>query len=110
MHVLIRYIICFTCLTALSAGVHGQDNTKQDSTKKKGRIGSLIKDVYHSFLVTEVKGSDSTFFQRSEESYQRFAGKVIRRVIVRNLSFGENVNDTAHTIISALTRKADRLK
>src|SRR5687767_12470667 len=102
MQVLLRYIICFTGVTALITGAYGQD-----STKKKGRVGSLIRDVYRSFLVTEVKGSDSTFFQRSEESYQRFAGKVIRHVIVRNLSFGENVNDTSHSIISALTRTAD---
>ncbi|HEY1201220.1 MAG TPA: hypothetical protein VGE79_09580, partial [Niastella sp.] len=100
-----RYLICFTCFTLLITGVYGQD-----STKKKGRVGSLIKDVYHSFLATEPKGADSTFFQRSEESYQPFAGKVIRRVVVRNLSFGENVNDTASNIISALTRTADRLQ
>src|SRR5689334_22949390 len=105
MYILIRYIICFTCFTALITMAYGQD-----STKKKTRVGSLVKDVYHSFLVTESKGQDSTFFQRSEESYQRFAGKVIRRVIIRNLSFGENVNDTSHTIISALTRTADRLQ
>jgi hypothetical protein len=66
--------------------------------------------VYHNLLVVENTSQDSTFFQRSEESFQPFAGKVIRRIVIRNLSFGENVNDTAHTIISALTRTADRLQ
>jgi hypothetical protein len=105
MRASLRYIICFSCFTGLFTLVRAQD-----STKKKLRIGSLAKDVYRNFLVVGEKGQDSTFFQRSEEGYQPFAGKVIRRIIIRNLSFGENVNDTAQTIISALTRTADRLQ
>jgi hypothetical protein len=105
MHTSLRYIICFTCFTAFITCVYGQD-----SAKKKLRVGSLVKDVYRNFLVVGVKGQDSTFFQRSEESYKPFAGKVIRHVRIRNLSFGENVDDTAHTIISSLTRTADRLQ
>jgi hypothetical protein len=105
MNVAIRYILCFSCFTALIATVRGQD-----STKKKLRIGSLARDVYRNFVVVGEKGQDSTFFQRSEDGYRPFTGKVIRRIIIRNLSFGENVDDTAHTIISALTRTADRLQ
>jgi hypothetical protein len=105
MHILLRYIVCLTSCCALITCAFGQD-----STKKKTRVGSLVRDVYRSLMVVEHKGQDSTFFQRSEESYQRFAGKVIRHVIIRNLSFGENVNDTSHSIISALTRTADRLQ
>lgn len=106
MHVLLRYIICLTCLTAFLTCTYGQDSTKRRIT----RVGSLARDVYRNFLVTEEKGQDSTFFQRSEEGYKPFAGKVIRRVVIRNLSFGENVNDTSRTIISALTRTADKLQ
>jgi hypothetical protein len=73
-------------------------------------IGTLAKDVYHSFMVVGEKSQDSTFFQRSEEGYQPFAGKVIRHIIIRNLSFSENVLDTGSNIISTLTRAADRLQ
>ncbi len=106
MHVALRYILCFICFTGIIATVRGQDSTK----KKKSRIGSLARDVYRNFLVVGEKRQDSSFFQRSEESFQPFAGKVIRRIIIRNLSFGENVNDTSLSIISTLTRTADRLQ
>ncbi|WP_207510880.1 hypothetical protein [Longitalea luteola] len=87
------------------SGVYGQD-----STKRKRSVGSLAREVYRNFLVTDNTSQDSTFFQKSEESFRPFTGKVIRRIVIRNLSFGENVNDTAHSIISALTRTADRLQ
>jgi hypothetical protein len=105
MQMVLRYIICCSYFTGLFYVAHGQD-----STKKKLSVGSLARDVYHNFLVVENKRQDSTFFQRSEESFQPFAGKVIRQVVIRNLSFGENVDDTSSSIISTLTRVADRLQ
>src|SRR5688500_19848854 len=86
MHVSIRYILCCCLLAGGITLVHAQD-----STKKKRSVASLAKDVYRNFLVKGERSQDSTFLQRSEESYQRFAGKVIRHIIIRNLSFGENV-------------------
>lgn len=105
MYASLRYIICCIGFTGLFTLVQAQD-----SARKKSRVGSLAKDIYRNFLVVEKKGQDSAFFQRSEEGYQPFAGKVIRRIIIRNLSFGENVNDTSQSIISSLTRTADRLQ
>jgi hypothetical protein len=105
MQVLLRYIICCSCFSGLVYLAQGQD-----STRKKMSVGSLARDVYHNFLVVERKSQDSTFFQRSEAGFRPFAGKVIRHVIVRNLSFGENVDDTSSSIISTLTRIADRLQ
>lgn len=105
MHALFRYIICCCFVTGGISLVHGQD-----STKRKMSIRSLAKDVYRNFLEVGEKSQDSTFFQRSEEGFQQFAGKVIRRIIIRNLSFGENVLDTASGIISTLTRAADKLQ
>jgi hypothetical protein len=105
MQVLLRYIICCSYFTGLLSLAYGQD-----STKKKVRIGSLARDVYNNFLVVQNKTKDSTFFQRSEESFRPFTGKVIRHIVIRNLSFGENVNDTSSSIISTLTRMADKLQ
>src|SRR5690349_1154043 len=105
MYASIRFILC-CCFWAGGISLL----QAQDSTKKKMSVGSLAKDVYRSFWVKGEKRQDSTFFQRSEESYQRFAGKVIRHIIIRNLSFGESVNDTSSSIISTLTRTADKLQ
>lgn len=105
MQVWLRYIICFCYFSALVYGVRGQD-----STRKKSRISSLARDLYHSLMVTETKAQDSTFFQRSEAGFQSFTGKVIRNIIIHNLSFGENVDDTSSSIIGTLARMADRLQ
>lgn len=105
MGIPVRYIICCFGLLGLSAILHGQD-----STKKKLSLRALAKDVYRNFVVVESKTSDSTFFQKSEASFRPYAGKVIRNVIVQNLSFGENVLDTSSNIIGALTRFADNLQ
>lgn len=106
MHVAIRYIICYCCcFTCVFSELYGQD-----STRRKKSVGSLARDMYHNLLVVDNTSQDTTFFQRSEESFQPFAGKAIRNIVIRNLSFGENVADTAHKLISALTRTADRLQ
>lgn len=100
-----RYILCFCVFTVLFKGVVGQD-----STKKKMTLHTLTHDLYHSFVKVEEKGQDSSFFQKSEASFKRYAGKGIRRIYIVNLSFSENVQDTSSNIISTLTRVADRLQ
>jgi len=73
-------------------------------------VGTLVHDVYHNFLLVGEKTQDTSFFQRSEDSYRPYAGKVIRYIYINNLSFSENVSDTSTSIISTLTRAADRLQ
>src|SRR5690349_8162451 len=85
--------------------VHGQD-----STRKKLSLRNLARDVYHNFVVTSKPTSDSIYFQRSEQSYRPYAGKAVRRIIVQNLSFSENVLDTSKNLISTITRVADNLQ
>jgi len=105
MQIYLRHIICCFCLCSLTAALQAQD-----STRKKLSVRSLAKDVYKNFVVVERKTSDSTFFQKSEAGFDRFTGKVIRNVVIQNLSFGENVMDTASNIIGALSRFADNLQ
>lgn len=105
MYLNIHYIVCCCFLCGVTGMVYGQD-----STRKKTSVGALVRDVYHNFLVTEKKTHDSTFFQKSEDAYRPYAGKVIRNINIRNLSFGENVLDTSRNIISNLTRVADNLQ
>lgn len=100
-----RYILCFFVLTVLVQGVVGQD-----STKKKTALRNLTHDLYHSFIKVEPPRQDSSFFQKSEASFKRYAGKGIRRIYIVNLSFSENVQDTSSSIMSTLTRVADRLQ
>ncbi|MGC4036172.1 MAG: hypothetical protein QM764_09435 [Chitinophagaceae bacterium] len=84
--------------------------TAQDSTKKRHSIKELAKDVYHSFIVVQNRQNDSVFFQKSEQSYQEYAGKIVRRTIVQKLPFGRNVLDTSTQIIGAISRIANNLQ
>lgn len=101
------YIRLIFCCCLVAPGLLGYS---QDSTRKKATFRGLVRDVYKSFVVVEKKQEDSTFFQRSEEGFRPYAGKVIRYIYINNLSFGENVTDTARGIISSLNRIADRLQ
>jgi hypothetical protein len=105
MHVLPRTILCFCVFTTLVLGVHGQD-----STQKKTKLHTLAHDAYHNLLVVGEKKQDTTFFQRSEDGFKPYAGRVIRYIYITNLSFGENVLDTSSSFISTLSRVADRLQ
>jgi hypothetical protein len=105
---LIHIVFCGSLIGHVSS-LHGQDSTSRERNKKPS-LRNLANDVYHNFLVVEKPTGDSTFFQKSEQSYKPYAGKVIRRVLVRNLSFGENVLDTSRNIISTITRVADNLQ
>lgn len=95
------------CCFLLAQGWHAR---AQDSTHRKLSLRSLAEDVYHNFLVVGKPSGDSAFLQRSEQSYRPYAGKVIRRIVVNNLSFSENVLDTSTGFISSITRVADNLQ
>jgi len=99
-----RYSIFFVSLLFL------QCLRAQDTIRQKHTVKELAKDVYRSVLVTGKKIIDSVFFQKSEKAFQPYAGKVIRRIIVRKLAFGENVQDTSQPIIGALSRIANNLQ
>ncbi|MBO9202675.1 MULTISPECIES: BamA/TamA family outer membrane protein [Niastella] len=101
----LRYILCSFVFIVPFIGVHAQD-----STKKKTGLGRLTHDIYHSFVKVEGVREDSTFMQKSEQSFKPYAGKGIRYIYIVNLSFSEDVLDTARGIVSTLTRVADRLQ
>jgi len=99
-----RYLVLFVGL------IFFRYSYAQDSVRQKHTVKELAKDVYHSVFVTGKKTNDSVFFQRSERAFQPYAGKVIRKTIVRKLAFGENVQDTSQALISALSRVANNLQ
>lgn len=105
MHSEVRHIICVCCLLGITVIVHGQD-----STKKKLSVGALARDVYRNFLRVEDKTDHSVFFQKSEDNYRPYTGRVIRNINIQNLSFGVNVTDTASDLISTVSRVADKLQ
>lgn len=82
----------------------------QDSTRKKLSIRNISNDVYKNFFVVRPKVADSLYFQRSEDSYRPFEGKIIRQIIIRKLDFGENVLDTSRPFINTVTRIANNLQ
>ena len=82
----------------------------QDSTRKKSKLKELANDIYRSFFITRKKTEDSVFFQRSENSFQPYAGKAIRNIIVRKLPFGQNILDTSERIMGTISRIANNLQ
>ena len=106
MSTVLRYILCSCVFSVLFLGVSAQ----KDSTKRKTTFKTLTHDVYKSFVRVEPKREDSSFMQKSEASFKPYEGKAIRNIYIVNLSFSQNVQDTAKNIISTLTRAADRLQ
>ena len=98
------FIFIFTSLLLTQYGL------TQDSTKKKHSVKELARDVYHSFFIVQNKSSDSVFFEKSERSFRKYAGKIVRNTIVQKLPFGENVLDTSQQFIGAISRIANNLE
>jgi hypothetical protein len=99
-----KYIIIlliFYCFQPLHA---------QDSINKKNSIRNLTNDAYNNFIVARKQVHDSVFFQKSERDYKLFAGRVIRRIIVQKLGFGENVLDTTRAMLNTISRFANNLQ
>ncbi|MGC4013233.1 MAG: hypothetical protein QM755_01765 [Luteolibacter sp.] len=82
----------------------------QQKKRVKHTFRELADDVYRSLVKKQSLMTDSVFFQRSEESFKQFAGKVVRTVTVQKLGFGESVLDTSRKVISALSRIANNLQ
>lgn len=99
-----RCLLLFFVLSAAFV-LHGQD-----SARKKNSLKEIAKELYHGFFITRKKTDDSVFFQRSEKSFQPFAGKAVRRIVVRKLPFGQNILDTSERIIGAISRLANDLQ
>jgi hypothetical protein len=98
------------CLVAVWLTVPVLTTCAQDSTRKKLSIRNISNDVYRNFFVVRPRVADSTYFQRSEESYRPFEGKIIRHIIIRKLPFGENVLDTSQQFMNTVTRIANNLQ
>lgn len=71
--------------------------------KQKGLVGELAQSLLADTAVTP-EG-----FQRVDQPFQRFRGRVIRRITVRSLNFGVSIGDTTRVLNNRLTRLVNRL-
>ncbi len=69
--------------------------------KRKGIFGKLAKNLFQDTASTEI--------QRNDIRYQRFSGKVIRKILVSDLDFGISITDTNKSIRNTLILIANKL-
>ena len=85
-------------------------SSAQDTTRKKSGVKAFANDFIDNFFIARGRTHDSVFFQKSERYFQPYAGKIIRKTIVRKLGFGESVLDTSENILNSITRLANSLQ
>lgn len=97
---------CFCMLLLAAATVFCQD-----STTRKKKIMGFMRETYENAVVAHSpQMEDSVFFQKSEQYFNTYAGKVIRDIYIRKLSFGQSVLDTSRRIIGSISRIANKLQ
>ncbi|GAO43210.1 hypothetical protein [Flavihumibacter petaseus] len=101
---MIKWLVSLLLLLAVSI-VHAQD-----SSNLKNKARSLAKDVYDSYLRVKQLPNDTAFIQRSEQSYRKYAGRVIRQTIIEKVDFSRNVLDTTHRVITTISKLANNLQ
>ncbi len=82
--------------------VHQSKFVKKIEANKK--FQEIVKAISHG------PPSDPLVFnEKSEESYLKYQGKIVRKIIVRHVGFEKNVLDTARTLKNFITNSANKL-
>lgn len=74
--------------------------------KQKGIIGDLAKNLIADTTTPE---EPIVGLQRNDKRFERFRGRVIRRIRIQSLDFGVSLRDTSKSINTGLTRLANNL-
>ncbi len=104
-----RLFIAFLLIPALAGRVYAQnDTTKRQGIdsfllKQKGIIGQLAGNL----LADSAEPVTMHGVQRTDEPFQPFRGRIIRRIIILGLDFGVPIGDTSKRTSNRLTRLAN---
>jgi hypothetical protein len=88
--------------------VHAQSDTLKENKidsllmRQKGLLGQLAQG-----LMTDVDVEEDKPIQRNDEPFRKYEKKIIRRIAVLSLNFGEYLNDTAQRQENGLTKLAN---
>ena len=85
-----------------------QAQEKEDTTRHKLKDNKTVQRIMG--IITQDPGADrATINEKSEKPYLPYAGKIIRKIIVRRIGFNNTVQDTSSNIQTALSRTANSL-
>ncbi|MBY0482037.1 MAG: hypothetical protein K2Q21_11825 [Chitinophagaceae bacterium] len=90
-------ILILMLLSPLTAGCQLKDGADTFFlAKKKGLLGKIGKTISVS---GQIPPSAEEGAKKNEESFMRFKGKIIHKIVVQKLNFNEIINDTSHSSI-----------
>src|SRR5258706_10793711 len=94
-------LFCF--VFALVIGCLGQ--VKQDTSS----IRKSVKENLNKLAKTIYQKEDEVLVEKSEDPYLDFEGKIIRKIIIKHISFDKNILDTARTFKNYISKAANKL-
>lgn len=109
--VLKLYVLVLVMLVA-QVPLNAQTDTVQrqgiDSflLRQKGLLGDLAKNLIADTGETSLVHAD---LQRNDKAFQRYRGRVIRKIRIQSLDFGVSLRDTTKGLNTRLTRMANNL-
>jgi len=86
--------------------LHAQE--KEDTTRHRLKDSKTVQKIMG--IITQDPGADrATINEKSEKPYVPYAGKIIRKIIVRRIGFNNTVQDTSSNIQTVLSKTANSL-
>jgi len=108
----LRCLISVLLLLPLMGSVHAwaQDpKNKQDTTKGPLLESIRNSDVSKKLLSSVTKKKSENKPTRSEENFKSFEGKIIRKIIIRQIGFERTVTDTTKRLRTTVARMANKV-
>src|SRR5579859_17528 len=90
--------LCFIFLFA--PGSFAQENPADPRKRMKKTVQRLVKAI---------SVQNGILNEKSEESYHKYDGKIIHKIIIHHIGFERNILDTARTFRNFITREANKL-
>ena len=106
----LRILVLLLILNVAKLPLQAQTDTARGQVidsfllRQKGLIGDLAKN-----LMTDEPQDTITGLQRNDIKFQRYKGRIIRKIRVQGLDFGISISDTSKSFKSGLTRLANNL-
>jgi hypothetical protein len=100
-------LLLFVLFCSLAA--HSQQESDTSRTKKlvnRIRENKATQQLMRNFTR---RRQDTLFNVKSEDQYEKYEGKIIRKIIVEHIGFERNMLDTSRSIRSVISRTANRL-
>lgn len=107
---LVRTLFTIISLFILFVSIAQEKSNKNDSfflAKKKGWLGKLGQSI--SVNASSQSNSNSISIAKNIEPFKKYKGKIIRKIIIQKVSFGQSVNDTSSSIKNFFNDIAEKI-